>query len=427
MSYASTFLSHSSSDKPLVDAVAHQLGRYGVVSWLDIRELRAGQALGRTLAEAIEELTTVTVFLSEKSVISPWVEDELVLALEKIDETGKDEMIIPVYLGDPLSLVTSHEQLSSRWLHRDGDRVDRLGIVPKGRTIAEKADDIARQVAQSIYRQLKFSESREIVLVLDQRGDGDRYGQPPLPANADVDKLPALVFRPDAGARTQGEVLSGDNWHSLLSDLRFGLSQSLGITQTPELRKIYIYGTAQLSLAYLLGHHFNRNTRTELYCHNSQNGSKFSNKGQARYTPLENGNPHCQTAHPDIPSIADAGRLNAVALLLSTERYISDVQDYLSTQPDAPPLVWVQSGQFNSSDDAMSYIADVVALLTRLKDQHRVRKVFLYCGLPFALVPLLAANLLNVMDNIVFMEYRRDLQGTDARPEDLYIPLPMIN
>jgi hypothetical protein len=53
----------------------------------------------------------------------------------------------------------------------------------------------------------------------------------------------------------------------------------------------------------------------------------------------------------------------------------------------------------------------VVALLTHIKSNQIVRKVFLYCGFAFHVVPLLAANLLIVMDNIILMEYRRDLQG----------------
>jgi hypothetical protein len=49
--------------------------------------------------------------------------------------------------------------------------------------------------------------------------------------------------------------------------------------------------------------------------------------------------------------------------------------------------------------------------------------VHLYCGLPFHVIPLLAANLLHVIDNVIFMEFRRDLQDTSAADEDMYVAL----
>ena len=39
LQFASTFLSHSSTDKPLVEAVAKQLSRRGILVWLDREEL----------------------------------------------------------------------------------------------------------------------------------------------------------------------------------------------------------------------------------------------------------------------------------------------------------------------------------------------------------------------------------------------------
>ena len=42
MQFASTFLSHASVDKPLVEAVAQRLGRRRVSAWLDKTELTLG-------------------------------------------------------------------------------------------------------------------------------------------------------------------------------------------------------------------------------------------------------------------------------------------------------------------------------------------------------------------------------------------------
>jgi translation elongation factor EF-Ts len=128
MIYASTFLSHSSDDKLLVEKVAHELGRRGVIAWLDKNELQSGESLSLALHEAVQRQATVTVFLSEAAIKSRWVEDELAAALQKHDALHESASIIPIYLGDPVSLVSSHPLLRTRWLHPDGNRVDRLGI-----------------------------------------------------------------------------------------------------------------------------------------------------------------------------------------------------------------------------------------------------------------------------------------------------------
>src|SRR5689334_14390929 len=123
MNYASTFLSHSSADKPLVELVARELGRRGVVAWLDKDELddKFGANLSQKLIEAVKLQASVTLFVSENSLAAPWVHDELDAALQQAD---KD--ILPVFIGEPLVLVQAHDRLKRRWLHPGGRRVNIL-------------------------------------------------------------------------------------------------------------------------------------------------------------------------------------------------------------------------------------------------------------------------------------------------------------
>ena len=62
MIYASTFLLHSSTDKSLVEAVARELVRRGIITWLDKHELIAGASLNKAIKTAIQRQATVTVF-----------------------------------------------------------------------------------------------------------------------------------------------------------------------------------------------------------------------------------------------------------------------------------------------------------------------------------------------------------------------------
>jgi hypothetical protein len=91
--FVSTFLSHASTDKKLVEAVAGQLARYGVLVWLDKEELALGP-LDVALEEAVRGQATMTVFLSEQSVASAWCADELRWALEAAPGVGH---VFPVF------------------------------------------------------------------------------------------------------------------------------------------------------------------------------------------------------------------------------------------------------------------------------------------------------------------------------------------
>jgi TIR domain len=422
MIYASTFLSHSSADKPLVEAVARELSRLGLIPWLDKNELDPGLSLGQALREAIRRQATVTVFLSPSAVASRWVDDELAVAIKVEKESGRSGKIMPVYIGDPLSLVSSHILLRNDWMNPDGDRVDRLGIVACGNQsdTLQQAQQIAIGLAQRVYRELRMDEQREVVIYLDQRGAGLRRGEPtnvPDPVR-DLDAV-GLVYRPDLGLRTQEETLYGDEWKSIRQAIESSLSFALGTPRWTSPKNIRVFGHAQLGLAYLLGRYFNRNTTAHLFCSNID-GRVFNNQHQAMFTSLEGGNSHCETSHPSIPSLPQRSEQASISLLLSTPAYVTPVLQYLSAQQGAPPLVWVQSQLFTANDQVMQYIADVVALLIRLREEHLVRRVDLYCGLPFHVVPLLAANLLHVVENVYFMEYRRDLQGKNPAPGDIY-------
>ena len=54
MKTARIFLSHASPDKPLVHEVATALAHRGVLAWVDVHELRAGDDLSRALTRAVE-------------------------------------------------------------------------------------------------------------------------------------------------------------------------------------------------------------------------------------------------------------------------------------------------------------------------------------------------------------------------------------
>ncbi|CAH1388343.1 TIR domain-containing protein [Candidatus Nitrotoga sp. M5] len=422
MKYASTFLSHSSSDKPLVEAVANELGRRGIIAWLDKNDLTPGLDLCNALKQALQRQATICIFLSEQAVLSEWVKDELAVALYNVKESGR---IIPVYLSNPLELVKSHPLLKSRWLHADGNRVTQLGICLKpGTDTATQACEIADKIASGIYDDLSIEAQNETILYVDQRGNGMRCGELlDIPINVTKLDAPALVFRPDIGKRRQDEVLYDDAWKNMWRDMECALDRSIGTVRGHDPKKIRILGNAQLGFAFFLGRYFNRNTSAHLYCYNR--GDIFNNQDQKRHAPLEGGNASCEANHHDVIPVPSGHKQEAISLLLVNAIYVRPIVEYLKDNSSTYPQYsyWVKHDSFSSNEQVMSYVADIVALLLRLNREYGVRTVYLFTTLPFHVLPLLGANLLHVMENIVFMEYRRDLQNKGSGVEKMYVPL----
>lgn len=413
MQYASAFLSHSSEDKLLVENVARELSRRGVCSWLDKNALIAGASLSEEFRRVIPQQTTLVVFLSPDALLSDWVTTELSIALAEWENTLEGSArIIPVYLGDPLRLVQNHSLLSQRWL-REG-QVDKFGI--------SSADpkEIAEKIAKRIYVALNIRSASEVLIYLDQRGADSRHGVLTADDLGDLHNstAPILVIRPDLKDRSDHETLAGDEWDNLRHVIRWTLSTALGTPKWVEPKAIRIVGYSQLALPYILGAYFNRNTSADLFCTDVSRKQTFDNKGQRRDAPLEGGNAYCET-EMNIPETAS--ELETLALILAQNPKVVQ-QAKKSASDKHAPYVWVKNENFHDNDQVQRYISDIVALLSRLSSSYCVRTVNLYCGLPFHVIPLLAANLLNVIDNVVFMEYRKDLQGKQTL-EEMYVPL----
>ena len=431
MRFASVFLSHSSGDKELVKKVANKLKRRGLIFWLDKNELCTGEDLTHELKKAIQMQTAVVLFLSEKSANSDWVTDELMTALEIDDSMGQPDRVIPVYLGNELKIIKKHDILRTRWLHTDGNRVNRNGIKPDiSMSDTQQSVYIAEQIAQRIVKILEIKKKNELYIFLDQRGDGKSTGKPDIPKNVHQTDAVGLVFRPyDGDERSQSETLHGGACKDFANTITKTLGNALGgTTKWPIPKKIKIYGTSQLGLPFMLGKFFNRNTSAHLFCSDVM-GTTFNNQDQERSAPLEGGDPFCNREIKNACPLKENENYKELALLLyMPESHTTDASDYLKALNMDMPLIWVKHNKFEENDEVMTYVRNIVALLTRLKTEHNTQTVYLFCGLPFHVIPILSANLLHTIDEIVFMEYRKDLKDSaeyNMEDKDKFTPLPL--
>jgi hypothetical protein len=396
--FASTFLSHSWKQKPFVEQVARQLGRLGVLAWLDANELPVGVDLDVELRRAAAAQLTLTAFLSAESIASPWcrqeLEPRLATAGTGAGPDGERDAVLPVFLGDPFELVSRSRELRSRWLTPDGARVRRLGIPAEDLSSADPAD-IARRLAQAHFQRLAIREAAQLVIVLDQRGKGRRVGEPTVPPNWKDQPWPALVFRPDLGERSEAELLDAATWEAVRDALTGALAEALG---TRARREVYVTGSAQLALSWLVGQQFDRSSGVKLVTHNTRGDQllRVDFDDERFLLPLPKLPPAAVSWHGAEPDATTT----AVSLYLGHPDFAKAVHAHRAAAGDTTPLAVRETGVIKTADD-------VIELARWVATAASLRPVTLYTGLPFHVVPLLAALLKHEIGRVTVMEWDR--------------------
>ncbi len=92
------FLSHNSADKPFVRRLAAELEKRGISCWVDEAEIHYGESLVQKISNAIERIVLVLAVISNNSVDSSWVRQELEWAMTK-EIKQRRVVIIPLLVG----------------------------------------------------------------------------------------------------------------------------------------------------------------------------------------------------------------------------------------------------------------------------------------------------------------------------------------
>jgi hypothetical protein len=419
MNLASAFLCHSSAQGDFVDQIATQLGRRGVVPWLDKDRLRSGADLPSRLKQAVREQAIVAVLLSSEAAASRWVEEELHAAFDTIDGSTDIERIVPICDGNPVELIRQHRILRDKWLHADGKRVVRnyvdLANVPPGK---DRAAYVADAVAVAVYEHIRSAKARVVAIGIDQRGNGDRRGDSFIPEPIRQLEAPVLVFRPDRGRRSETEVLRGDEWEAFAVDVLDSLSRALGSRNSGQ-KEVYLFGDGQLGLPLLIGYGFFNSQRADrVVCHNMRDGRRFFFDFQRDQLPS---------------GAADRAGANApqapeVALYLGKHDSIPTIGKYLKAQGWTGPLEKIEHDEGMEQGQVLQLIADAIAMIQAWQKERGTEHVRLFCDLPFGAMALLGGHLVNKLDGcITYMEYRKDLQNRRPAPRQgqWYVALPM--
>jgi hypothetical protein len=92
------FVSHNRKDKPWVRVFVQQLRHLGLQVFFDEDSVSVGGEFHKEVAEAIKESQACVFIISAASVLSPWVADELDMALHYRAANHHHLKVIPVYL-----------------------------------------------------------------------------------------------------------------------------------------------------------------------------------------------------------------------------------------------------------------------------------------------------------------------------------------
>ena len=95
------FLSHTTTDKDIVEPIGSFLASRGLTVWLDSWRMTAGDSLIQKIGEGIEASDRLVVFLTPNSVESNWVKKEVAtgLVMELAEDKGLGEkLVVPALL-----------------------------------------------------------------------------------------------------------------------------------------------------------------------------------------------------------------------------------------------------------------------------------------------------------------------------------------
>lgn len=130
MSDQHIFISHTTKDDTFVQELRAALEASGLRTWVDSRELIAGNKLAPEIEQAIKDARQFIVVLSPNTVNSPWVRKEIQQAL-KVEQGRKDER----YRVIPLLLPGIEPSALALWFDEEPVGV-KITIEPGGLSVA---------------------------------------------------------------------------------------------------------------------------------------------------------------------------------------------------------------------------------------------------------------------------------------------------
>jgi hypothetical protein len=119
--YYSCFISHSSKDKKFVDRLHADLQAKNIRCWYAPEDLKIGDKFRIRIEESIRIYDKVMIVLSENSIRSAWVEEEVEAALERERQHPGSTVLFPIRLDGTVMTTNQPWAASLRRIRHIGD------------------------------------------------------------------------------------------------------------------------------------------------------------------------------------------------------------------------------------------------------------------------------------------------------------------
>lgn len=156
------FISYSYQDKEFVHKLVKDLAAEGINPWFDDLEIRPGDSLIEKISDGIRQSDYILVVLSENSLQSKWVQEEIKMAFQK-NSAGAKRVLIPVLHGkvEVPRYLRDIKYVNLSESYQEG--IDEVIRTIQGRTSQEKpqpsqlvdAGGLAKEIAKELSHILK--------------------------------------------------------------------------------------------------------------------------------------------------------------------------------------------------------------------------------------------------------------------------------
>jgi hypothetical protein len=384
-----TFISHSQKDISELREFLAKSMMMGINPWLDRQNAlhRAGYSLDETLQAAIREdnISAVTLFLTENALGSDWVEKEIEWA------RVLDKHIIPIIAADNDDITEKLKELTGT-------------LNPLYLDI--KKPDAVYSWVKTILHKTRVNESEEINLHLGHR---ENSVKPQLPSDWGQSR-PALVLRTADHGKMEVHDWDFAGWHPKDSDdykeyekyIRI-LHQSL-----PGVEKIRLSGFTTQGLAGLVGKYWARSSNCrKITTWNVQNNEEWSvdsthpgsdGPGKWKYLRLD--------------SRIDLGSGNNVLLgHFAVSGQFNDALQWVKEYGHSLEIGHACNLLFPfdsiNAANASELAREIAQSFSWVKDESGAKTVYWFSGLPIAIMPLVT-HLAGAKGKIVFMDFSRN-------------------
>lgn len=168
------FLSHSKTDKAIIERIANDLRSARIDVWYDEWEIPPGESFRRQITKGIDECDLFFVYLTESSAKSYWIQHELDTAFIKQANSGRDILALFVNSDDARRQLPTDIQAIHSPVFKDDDYLRPFSQLIS-RAWESYSDRIVQEsIAKSRTRQLELeNEIKTLELTITRASSAD--------------------------------------------------------------------------------------------------------------------------------------------------------------------------------------------------------------------------------------------------------------